>query len=165
MKKEIWAVIDFTNNQYSVSNLGRVKNIKTSRVLKLYKSPFNYDRCHLYHGDYPKHFSVHRLVAHAFIPNPENKPCVNHIDNNPENNNVKNLEWCTHKENIQHSVRCGRQIKKNAGSKHPRAKLTDADVSEIRRLIPLLSCKTIAKRYNVSASSISHIKNGVRWKI
>lgn len=52
-----------------------------------------------------KHFSVHRLVAQVFIPNPDNKPCINHKDGNRSNNNVNNLEWCTHSENNLHAFR------------------------------------------------------------
>lgn len=62
-----------------------------------------------------KNSYVHRLVAEAFIPNPENKPCVNHIDCNPHNNDVKNLEWVTHKENMQYASHLGHMGKVNTG--------------------------------------------------
>ena len=57
---------------------------------------------------YRKIFSVHRLVAETFIPNPKNYPCVNHIDSNRTNNNINNLEWCTYKENTQWVLKNGR---------------------------------------------------------
>jgi len=162
MENEIWVELEFTNNQYSVSNLGRVKNTKSGRILKFYSTRFNYNACKLSHGDYPKNFRAHRLVAQAFIPNPENKPCVNHIDNDPKNNTVSNLEWVTHRENTQHSLKQGR-MRRTPYINYFRAKLTNDDVLEIRKLIPLLEYKEIAKRYNISISQISHIKTGKRW--
>lgn len=59
------------------------------------------------HNGMRKNKHIHRLMALAFIPNPSNKPCVNHIDGNKQNNILSNLEWCTHKENAQHAVKTG----------------------------------------------------------
>jgi hypothetical protein len=96
---EIWKQLDGYEN-YEVSSFGNVKNIKTGRILKSSKK-----------GDYclvglskktTKTFFVHQLVAKTFIPNPENKPQVNHKDKNGLNNNIINLEWVTNKENSIH---------------------------------------------------------------
>jgi len=65
-----------------------------------------------------KRFSVHRIVAEAFIDNPDNKPCVNHIDGNKLNNNSDNLEWCTHKENTKHAFDTGLSVGMK-GEAHP----------------------------------------------
>jgi hypothetical protein len=97
---EEWRVIsDFPN--YSVSNFGNVKNNKTSKLLKLTLKS-GYYHISLTNEDCKKGFKVHRLVALAFIPNPENKSDVNHEDKNKLNNNVSNLTWMTRKENNQH---------------------------------------------------------------
>lgn len=85
--------------QYEVSTWGRVFNTKTGNFLTPYHHHKGYLRVDLKNGMIRKHFKVHRLVAEAFIPNPENKPQVNHIDGNPGNNSVTNLEWVTNQEN------------------------------------------------------------------
>lgn len=93
--------------------LGNIKSLSTyfkePKLLTL-DGP-SYKRVTLHLNGEPARFLVHRLVAKAFILNPENKPCVNHIDNNPSNNHVSNLEWCTYSENMQHSIKQGRQEK------------------------------------------------------
>lgn len=106
--KEEW--IDIAGyNQYQVSNYGRVKTTANSatrkeRILKPYKMAKGYLYVDLWiNGKHKKH-RIHKLVAIAFIPNPENKNEINHIDGNKENNHISNLEWCTHKENIKHSM-------------------------------------------------------------
>jgi len=97
---EKWRIIeDFPN--YSVSNLGNVKNNKTNRIMKL-NVKGGYYHVSLTNEDCKKSLKVHRLVALAFIQNLENKTDVNHIDKNKLNNNVLNLNWMTRKENNQH---------------------------------------------------------------
>lgn len=104
---------------YQVSNLGRVKSLpkgngngNRERFLKqeaITRKSQTYLRVTMSkHGKTTRAF-VHRLVAIAFMQNPDNKPFINHIDNNSENNCLENLEWCTQKENMQHSVKQGRQ--------------------------------------------------------
>lgn len=93
---EIWKDVE-GHNLYEINNFGEIRNKKTGKILKQTISNSGYCRVVLN----SKPFSVHRLVATAFIPNPQNKPCVNHIDNNKTNNSLENLEWVTHKENME----------------------------------------------------------------
>ena len=101
--KEIWKDIKGYED-YQVSNLGRVKSIKKNKVLKQIYNPNGYLYVGLYNNSKLKKYLVHRLVAKAFIENPLNKPFINHKDFDRLNNNVKNLEWCTQKENVHHSI-------------------------------------------------------------
>lgn len=97
---EEWRVIhNFPN--YSVSNFGNVKNNNTNKLFRL-NAKNGYQNVTLINNLGKKNFRVHRLVALAFIPNPENKPEVNHLDKNKLNNNINNLEWNTRLENCQH---------------------------------------------------------------
>ena len=97
--------IDIYGNVYSlIQNSSRRK-----RILKQYQNEAGYMKVNLYdsNGKCKKKY-IHRLVAEVFIPNPLNKPNVNHLDCNVKNNNVNNLEWCTQKENIQYCIKMGR---------------------------------------------------------
>lgn len=93
---ETFKKIDEFNN-YSISNLGNVRNDKTGRILKVYIKPSGYMQVQLGRRTIPQY--VHRLVAKAFILNPEDKPQVNHINGNKQDNRVENLEWVTAREN------------------------------------------------------------------
>lgn len=93
-------IIGYDN--YTVSEDGVVTNTKTGRVLKPIVASTGYCKVDLYCNGVGKIHSVHRLVAEAFLPNPDNKPCVNHKDSDRRKNSVENLEWATHQENIEH---------------------------------------------------------------
>jgi hypothetical protein len=84
---------------YSISNLGIVKNNLTNRILKQTINSAGYYKVNLFNDRKSYPHNIHRLVAKAFIPNPENKQQVDHIDNNPLNNNINNLRWVTNQQN------------------------------------------------------------------
>jgi hypothetical protein len=158
--KEIWKSVIGYEGYYEVSSEGRVRSLKTGKFLKTRFSWNGYERVCLNKNNKSIAFLVHRLIAIAFIPNQESKRCVNHIDNNPINNNVVNLEWCTQKENIQHALKQGRMLGAR-GEKQTTSKLTSSQVLEIRDS-PLLQ-KELSVLYGVTPGHISTIKSGKRW--
>ena len=154
---EVWKKIDGFEN-YEVSNLGNIRRL----YLKGYKYRKPVIQCgyhtitFVFNKTEFKKFQIHRLVAIAFIANPENKPCVNHINGIKTDNRVQNLEWCTYSENEKHSY-------------DVLGKITNGI---IRRKIPLnkivyikelykkgFSQRSIAKQFNVSQSTIGSIIN------
>jgi hypothetical protein len=100
---ERWKVIDDYDN-YSVSSFGRVRNDTTGKVLKARIGTQGYYNVGLCKNGKAKTLNVHRMIAIAFIPNPLNKRCVDHKDNNPKNNNLTNLSYVTIKENNQNTL-------------------------------------------------------------
>lgn len=89
---------------YEVSDTGLVRNKATGRILKLTRDKDGYLQVSLYKDGIRKTYRVHRLVAQAFIPNPNNYSEVNHIDENKTNNNVENVEWCSRQYNNEYSL-------------------------------------------------------------
>ena len=105
---EKWVNIE-NHPSYFISNFGRVFSKKSNKVMKnRVVSKNGYQQITLDNSQ----LLVHRLVAQAFIPNPNNLPCVNHKDENPGNNDVRNLEWCTYKYNSNYGTNPSRHSKK-----------------------------------------------------
>lgn len=109
---EEWRDIKGYEGIYQVSNLGRVKSLgngkkRKEKILKQQKTGRwkNYYKVILFKNGIPKTKKIHRLVAEAFIPNPNNYPCVNHKDENPSNNFVENLEWCSYEYNNNYGTK------------------------------------------------------------
>ena len=144
---------------YLINQEGKVFSTKTKRFLK----PQLSNKGHLFvqvriEGHHKGCF-IHRLVAETFIPNPNNFPCINHIDGNKLNNHVDNLEWCTIRENNKHAL-------ENGLAGIPRiTKLEASYIPWIKKMAAVgIPNSKIAQVYDVAPSSISRIISGENWK-
>lgn len=131
--QEIWKDIPGYEGKYQISNFGNVMSLhfrssNKKKILKpIKKNNYGYLQVNLSKNGKHKITMIHRLVAKAFIPNPENKPVINHLDSNPSNNRADNLEWCTQQENIKYGYSYGNMVPSRpmlgrTGSKSPNSK-------------------------------------------
>lgn len=177
--KAKWRSVVGYEGLYEVSTDGRVRTVKhitnghvimpTELSIKIYKSQ-RYARVRLYRDGKSKDYVVHRLVAEAFIPNPDKKPQVNHIDGNRSNNRVENLEWCTASENQRHAYRTGlKDIEDTITHTRKKVRQIDADGNVIKTW---RSMSDAARGLGLQVSNISHCCNGkigstggYRWEL
>lgn len=162
-ENEIWKIIN-EYPDYEVSNLARVRNIETNVILKEHKQNRGYKMVNLKRNKISKGISLHRVVAIAFIPNPDNKAQVNHINGDKDNNSVANLEWMTSSENVRHAIKTGLKGIL-VGTQHGMSKLTTNDVLEIRRIYSKreMNQTKIAELFNIKQTTVSQIINKSRW--
>ena len=165
---EIWKTIkDYEN--YQVSNLGRVKSLNYNgtgkeQVLKpQLDKKTGYLHVNLYKNGKMKTFLIHRLVVQAFLDNPKNKFCVNHIDCNPLNNCVDNLEWCTYSENMQHALKLGRMKCVENGKK--RSKPVVAINLTTGEELYFDGIREAARQLNLNNGNISKVLKGRQKRI
>ena len=158
---EVWKPIMGYEGLYEVSNLGRVRSFvkdKNGILLKGSKHKFGYTFHTLVNEYGRKAYLLHRLVAETFIPNPDNKPCIDHINGITSDNRVENLRWCTQKENINNPICTHRQIESHKGkygiksSNHKAIIQFDLDGSLIRKWACAVDA---AKEIGIPKQSIS----------
>ena len=162
---EVWRdVVDY-NGLYRVSNLGRVKSMRfNGRILTGSINHSGYMVVNLTKDGVTKHKFIHRLVATAFIDNPENKPFINHIDSNPLNNVIDNLEWCTQAENVHHAMKKGRLVAP-LGEENGKSKLDKSRVLQIRKAWEAHhNYSLVGRLFDVNAGTVWAIINGVTCK-
>lgn len=161
---EQWKQID-GHERYFVSSHGRIKNSDGKVLVGFLKTRKGYYKAQLWKGNKRiKTPFVHRLVAIAFIPNPDNLPQVNHKDTNKLNNHVDNLEWCTNQHNADHAMAHGLMVSFK-GEKHPKATITLRQAREIRMAIlnKNFTRAQLCKKYGVSVHIVKDIRNGRSW--
>lgn len=163
---EIWKPVKGYEKYYEISNLGRLVSLDYRgngyrQILKTNINKNGYEQIRLNVNKIGKNKKIHRLVAESFLPNPENKKCVNHKDSNRINNRVDNLEWCTHSENIIHGFKNG-FIYRTSGEDSKVSKLNNEKVIKI--YISKKSHRELAKEYRVTKSCITSIKSKKTWK-
>ncbi len=168
---EIWE--DYIKGYYKVSTTGEICSVdrqvlfhgnyalRKGIILKQTKNSKGYLTVVICIDGTRKTIASHRAIAETFIPNPLELPQVNHIDGNPLNNDVNNLEWCTASDNQKHAYATGL---KTQGEMRLNAKLTAEDVYEIADMIyEGYSNNKIAEKYGVTKGSIEGIKKGRSW--
>lgn len=150
-------------DNYEVSDSGMVRNARTGRYIRQFVGRDGYLRTQIA----GKTRTVHRLIAHAFVPADWGKDVVNHKDGNKQNNNADNLEWVTSSENAAHAYMMNLK-ERPIGEKNGRSRLTEADVRFIRaNYVPgsaTYGAKALSQRFGVAPQTISAAARGQRWK-
>lgn len=147
---------------YEVSSDGHIRNKITNRVLREFVGKDGYLRTQLH----SKTTLIHRIVATAFIPNPDNFSEVNHKDGNKRNNSISNLEWVTRSENQAHAYKLG--LKSTRGVKNGRHILTEKEVEYIRKHYTKgdknFGAKALSKKFGVAHQTISAVVYWQNWR-
>lgn len=170
---EVWKSVKGWESNYQVSNHGRLKivnrgyykdgSIKPDKIMKQTLNSNGYIKVMFENNGSQKCLRVHRLICEAFIPNPENKTYVNHINGIKHDNRIENLEWCTSTENQLHAIKTGLK-EVYVGENAPNSKLKNDDIPIIFKLREDgYTLKEIGKRFNVSHNTVSLICRCKMW--
>ena len=164
LEHPVWKdiIIDGKNTGYKISNTGEVKG-KNGSILKKDITNTGYFRINGYYDKQAIHLSIHREVGRAFIPNPENKPFINHINGNKQFNWWRNLEWVTHKENMIHAVNTF--LIDCKGEKHPENVYTEKQIRRACELLqdPKNKISDIVNKTGINRSILYSIRTGHSW--
>ena len=158
-----WREVPDTNGLYLVSDTGEVFSVRNRRLLKKSNRRSGYYYVELNINGLAKKENVHRLVALAFIPNPDNLPVVNHKDENPKNNNAENLEWCTYKYNTNYGTciargRANREY--HYGEDNAKSKTCYQFTTDGKLVAVYGSAYEAARTLNLNGKSISKARSG-----
>lgn len=161
-----WKYFEYKGLKYKVSNDGIIIGLARNKVIKQRINKDGYAIVTLGCLKHRRSVRVHRIVALLFVDNPYGYEEVNHLDFNSANNIYTNLQWCTHKDNVQYSIRAGNYVSAaKQGENNGRALLTVNDVVEIKQMLKDgVSNIKIGEKFGVAPSTIWNIKAGNTWK-
>ena len=161
----MWKEIPNTDGLYLISDDAKVFSVRSNRLLKPYLQANGYWRLELNIGGKHKKYFLHRLVAEAFVPNPNGYPIINHKDENPSNNRADNLEWCTHKYNSNYGT-CQERIQSHrrtpSGADNPQSIRVYQYTLDGEFIAEYGSCGEAGRETGLRASSIARAVNGSR---
>ena len=184
----MWKPIENYNSLYEVNENGEIRSLyhwnghkyekrKKPYILKQTNTTTVYKKVELAKDGKKKSLKVHRLVANAFIPNPMNKPYINHIDGNPINNCVENLEWCTQHENVVHAYETGlkkishitkeelQRYVENGFTFHQIMKMEHISVKRLKNYYKIYGLRNQHNKYNIDLNQLKiDIKKGISNK-
>jgi DNA-binding transcriptional regulator YiaG len=154
-------------DKYMITKTGKVYSCYSKIFMKPHQNKDGYLKVIINNNNNKKvNKTIHRLLMENFVPNPENKKEVNHLDGNKQNNSLDNLEWLTRKENAQHASSLGlfNPVKTPMpGEKNGNSKLKEKDILEIRAAKGQVTQGNLAIKYGISKSQIDRIQNGHYW--
>lgn len=169
MDVEMKPVVGF-EEYFKVTRCGKIWSLRSNRFLKTHQGKQGYLTLTTRIGGRDGKawlIKVHRAVAQAYIPNPENKPCVNHKNGIKTDNHVDNLEWATYAENTRHAFDTGLAVARKGEELH-NSRLTEEDVLDIRRrYTPWCKkngARALSREYGIVHSAIVRVASGAGWK-
>lgn len=157
MEKEIWKDIEGYEGLYMISNKGNVINVKKGGKIKRNANLKGYRIINLWKNGIGKMYRVHRLVAQAFIPNPERKPCIDHINANRSDNRVENLRWVTNKENQNNPITKNKFKNRKTKAHH------EIQIEQVKNGVVIKTHQSIhsaARELNITATNICAVCRG-----
>ena len=152
-----------TNGEYLINEFGQVFSSKTNKLLKYHKHGIGYISVCIKRDNKFRHYSIHRLLAETFLPNPESKPCVNHKNGIKSDNRLENLEWSTYSQNNKHAF----DLKLNnavVGSKRHTSTVDEETILKIRKMNETMNFSQISKELNLGYTLVRNACLKKSWK-
>lgn len=148
--------------KYGITEAGEIFNLETGRRIKTFLGKNGYETAQFTYEKRHHMRLVHRLIAEAYIPNPEQKPCINHRDGNKRNNRIENLEWCTYRENTEHAAKTLKVLTQYQTANQRRRKAVQGIYPDGSKTEVYSSIREASEATGADSRNLSKVLNGKR---